>query len=157
MNVHFTQFANRYVHPLGTRSLGRWNIKAYALTSDNSALSSSLIEEAIEIATHELPLDQQEGLPHYFTGWLIVHKGTAGEYVLLDWWCGEDIIQHRLYGRAIGDPSPFRLGWPQGACCCIWELAILWHEREAWVKHVLSRASAPDFEGYLADSLSGPV
>jgi hypothetical protein len=35
---------------------------------------------------------------------------------------------------------------------CIWELAPLSHERQAWARHVL-QPSQPDLDGYLADML----
>jgi hypothetical protein len=33
---------------------------------------------------------------------------------------------------------------------CVWELAVLEHERAAWVRHILSPAT-PDLDGYLND------
>jgi hypothetical protein len=36
---------------------------------------------------------------------------------------------------------------------CVWELAIVAHERDAWVRHMLAPGQ-PDLDGYLADSLS---
>jgi hypothetical protein len=38
----------------------------------------------------------------------------------------------------------------------VWELAILAHERQAWVREVLEPANA-DLTGYLDRWLAGPV
>ena len=35
---------------------------------------------------------------------------------------------------------------------CVWELPPLLHERDAWVRHMLT-PDAPDLDAYLADSL----
>ena len=40
---------------------------------------------------------------------------------------------------------------------CVWEMAILWHERNAWVKHVLMKNENPDFEGYLNEQLNQDI
>jgi hypothetical protein len=34
---------------------------------------------------------------------------------------------------------------------CVWDLALQSFERAAWIKHVLLKADAPDFAGYLSD------
>ncbi|SMF24728.1 hypothetical protein [Pseudogulbenkiania subflava] len=34
---------------------------------------------------------------------------------------------------------------------CVWDLQVIWHEREACVRHLLT--DAPDMDGYLADTL----
>jgi hypothetical protein len=40
---------------------------------------------------------------------------------------------------------------------CVWELAVLEHERAAWVRHMLTPAE-PDLAAYLADRpADGPV
>ena len=36
---------------------------------------------------------------------------------------------------------------------CVWDLAVLWHEREAYVRHVLGPAQGPDIERYLSERL----
>jgi len=37
---------------------------------------------------------------------------------------------------------------------CVWDLRLQSFEREAWIKHVLRKLTAPDFEGYLAARLN---
>ena len=37
---------------------------------------------------------------------------------------------------------------------CVWDLRLQSFEREAWIKHVLQKPDAPDFEGYLAERLN---
>jgi hypothetical protein len=35
---------------------------------------------------------------------------------------------------------------------CVWELSPLHHERNAWVRHILT-GDSPDLDGYVADSM----
>jgi hypothetical protein len=36
---------------------------------------------------------------------------------------------------------------------CLWDLHLQSFARAAWVKHVLSKADSPEFDGYLAERL----
>jgi hypothetical protein len=40
---------------------------------------------------------------------------------------------------------------------CVWDLALQSFERAAWIKHVLLKADAPDFAGYLSDRMNSDV
>ena len=40
---------------------------------------------------------------------------------------------------------------------CVWDLAVIGFEREAWLEAVLSNPRGPDVEAYLARRLSGEV
>jgi hypothetical protein len=44
---------------------------------------------------------------------------------------------------------------PTPAIACVWELAVLDHERRAWVRHVLARPHGPDAGAYLRDRFDG--
>ena len=64
-------------------------------------------------------------------------------------------MQHHLFGAKKG--GAFEYQQPQGAGFCVWELAVIWFEREAWVKHVLQQAESPDLEGYLNERMNADV
>jgi hypothetical protein len=53
--------------------------------------------------------------------------------------------------------QPLRYRYPEGAGCCVWELAVLWFERQAWVDTVLRHPGRGDFSRYLAARLEGEV
>jgi hypothetical protein len=40
---------------------------------------------------------------------------------------------------------------------CVWDLALQSFERAAWIKHVLLKADAPDFAGYLSDRMNSDL
>jgi len=43
---------------------------------------------------------------------------------------------------------------PADSSVCVWDLRLQNFEREAWIKHILAKANAPDFDGYLNDRLN---
>jgi hypothetical protein len=59
-------------------------------------------------------------------------------------------------GCTDADPTHFiPIGKPFAGC--VWELAVLEHERASWVSHLLAPAQ-PDLAAYLAEALpAGPV
>lgn len=148
----FTPFRERRAAFLELWEHRSWRMKLYGISITGDPPRPALICNARQIAARTLG----QGPSGYGLGWIIVHEGQAGDYVLVDWWTDQDLVQHRLHGAPRGAPS-LQYGWPQGAGFCVWELAVCWFERQAWVRHVLARAADPHFEGYLRDRLDGWV
>lgn len=94
---------------------------------------------------------------HYGLAYLIVHEGETGDYVIIDWWSDQDIVQHHLYGTPKGHNGALQYRWPPGAGFCVWELAICWFERQAWVETILNKPERPDIEAYLLRRLNEDV
>lgn len=148
-------FRTRRVSSEGLWACRGWRLKVYVITESGEAPQPSILVEAKRLAARRLPREPfADG--RYGAGWIIVHIGEAGDYVFVDWWEHEDIVQHHLYGRPRGQDR-FQYRWPAGAGFCVWEMAVCWHEREAWVRHVMDRSGDPDIEGYLTDQLEGRV
>jgi hypothetical protein len=40
-----------------------------------------------------------------------------------------------------------------GEAFCIWELKVIGHERDAWIRHILEQNEKPDFIRYYEDVL----
>lgn len=148
--VGFRAYAKRRLSFLQLWEPPGWHIKVYGLSASGGAPRADLVGRATAVAARRLAA----GPRGHGVGWLLIHEGEDGDYVLIDWWVGQDMIQHHLYGAPRGDDR-LRYRWPAGVGFCVWELAVCWFEREAWVRHVLSRAA--DMDAYLADRLEGWV
>lgn len=87
-------------------------------------------------------------------GFLGVHDGRGGNFVFLDWWAQENELHHEVYFSATQRPGELRRGMPgEDPAACVWDLSVIAHEREAWIRHVLAAPEAPDLEAYLQDRL----
>jgi hypothetical protein len=133
-----------------------WRIKVYGLATQSEYPAEALVQAAKEIAQQRLP---QPAISdhHYGLAYMIVHEGETGDYVIVDWWFDQDIVQHHLYGAPKGHNGALQYHWPPGAGFCVWELAICWFERQAWVETILSKPEAPDIEAYLMKRLNADV
>ena len=52
------------------------------------------------------------------------------------------------------DPATLSPAASADSSVCVWDLRLQAFEREAWIKHVLRKPDAPDFDGYLAERLT---
>jgi hypothetical protein len=87
----------------------------------------------------------------------IVHDARPACFVLLNWWAANRLDLHQRYFTApLEQPHALHLV-PGTAIGCVWELAVVAHERAAWVRHVLDNHDGPDFQGYLDDGLVADI
>jgi hypothetical protein len=150
----FTPYEHRYVTPLGLWQVDDWRVKAYGLARADRPPRRALVDEARSVVADALP-DPAETEDRYGVGFAIVHEGTDGDYVLVDHWFSENMLRNQVYWRRAQEPAL----WPApagGPTVCVWELAILAHERQAWIDEVLARDSR-GLTAYLDSWLAGPV
>ncbi|MET8410232.1 hypothetical protein ABZV34_19385 [Streptomyces sp. NPDC005195] len=135
---------------------GRW-VKRYHVTADPAGIAPEVEEAAYALLPELLP--EPDGTPP--ASFVVLHRGgDDGAYLNVYSWVWDNVLHFR--GAAAGQPV---LGCPDrdpthfGTVAmpwigCVWELPPILHERDAWVRHLLS-PKVPDLGAYLADSLSG--
>lgn len=104
-------------------------------------------------ATVRAVLDEQASdARSHGLGFCIAHVGEEAVWLLVDWWSSGGILCQRMLSAPLADPSRFTpVTTP--ALACVWELVVTAHERDAWVRHMLT--AEPDAQGYLKEVLSG--
>ncbi|WP_315702970.1 MULTISPECIES: hypothetical protein [unclassified Bradyrhizobium] len=90
-------------------------------------------------------------------GFLIIHVGQAGVWLLIDRWEDCDILRHHHFRAPLADPTRFTDVSAEHYGPCVWELAVQAFERQAWLDHVLANPAGPDIEGYLSVGLNGSI
>lgn len=135
------------------RRLGLWEeagfrLKAYAIHPDGPPPDAALTDAARRHAAEILPgAAAAEGDPLPL-GFLILHRGATGSFLLMDWWAHRDVIcQRTALARRAGE----FVATDRPLLACLWEMIALAHERDAFVRH-LCRPD-PDPDAYLADWL----
>ncbi|MEU5696360.1 hypothetical protein [Actinosynnema sp. NPDC020468] len=94
-------------------------------------------------------------------GFLILHYGMDGDYLLVSQWYDANMIKHWVRGSVVdaaGDTT-FEPLEQRDLVACVWELEVMRFERDAWVKTVLARGRFDEAsrEAYLAMTFSGWV
>lgn len=135
---------------LGVRSFDGWDLKRYAVIAGSRPLDESGLEEGLRLATGHLPrppvADGRLGV-----GFVIAHQGATGDYVVLAWWDNENELPVRVLVRRPGGQ------WRNAETTesvCVWDLEIIWHERQAWVETVLATGDPTERNTYLSRALS---
>ena len=127
-----------------------WRLKVYSIAHGRPEAREEAVHAALKIAENALPKSGS-----YKVGYLGVHDGRGAVFAFLDWWADENELHHLVWIAPGDRPTDFVPAVNNNPSVCVWDLAVQWHERQAWVTHVL--AGDGDIEGYLAAQLNADV
>lgn len=160
-------YRTRPIRFLHLADLGGWRVKVYGISAHRELPAPEFVQAAGRLARERLPTPPVWSAPpgegpvvsedRYGVAILIAHEGREGSFALVSWWVGENMLQHQVHLTSAGPPFTFEYLSPTGIVACVWELAVLAFEREAWVDAVLANPSGPDLDAYLARHLSADV
>lgn len=133
-----------------------WLIKLYSIAIKNEKVSTTNIEKIKPLLDTWLLKSKLHKLDTYNIATLILHEGKEGCFAIINWWIDENMLQNFVY-LLKEDSDQYKLFSQNGIITCVWEMAVLWHERNAWVKHVLQQHNNPNIKGYLQDQLNTDI
>lgn len=144
----------RAIRPLDTRDAGGHLVKAYALEAPGRTVTEQDIATAERIASAHLELGHTRGSLGLTV--LIVHAGGDGDYVLIHTWIEGHMSDLAVFTGPAGQPDQLRPG-RTGLAPCVWEAAVLAHERDAFTRHILdgSGTITDRLAAWSADTLTG--
>ncbi|MFE5211591.1 hypothetical protein [Streptomyces sp. NPDC056600] len=146
----------RTVRTAGTREVAGHLVKTYALQAPGRTVTEQDIAAALRITAAHLELGRTRGSLGLAV--LIVHAGGDGDYVLVHSWIEGHMSDLAVFTGPAGHPDQLRPG-RTGLAPCVWEAAILAHERDAFSRHVLDGSSSITnrLATWGADTLTGSV
>lgn len=149
-------------HPYRPRSISflelwyhaGWRLKLYGLACEAERPSAALVDRARELAKACLP---QPAITNdrYGVGFIGVHEGLGSNLVFVDWWANENELNHRVFVSGPDRPLAFTDVTATGPTACVWDLAVIGFERQAWVAAVLQAPDAPELGRYLSAHFEG--
>jgi hypothetical protein len=144
-------YTPRPVVPLGVWDLSGQTVKAYSITAPGRALT----QRARGVAQAQVASDRQVG--GLGLGVVIVHVGDDGIYVIVQSWIEGYMSRLALFCGPAQRPDLLRPA-PSGLAPCVWELAVLAHERDAFQHHLLDTSDpAAALRAWAVDTISGHV
>ncbi len=132
----------------------QWKIKIYSISSKQEMVDTAWIQRAKQQLPIWLMRANDYPLNTYKIATLILHEGKEGCFAIICWWIDENMLQLFVYLAPYTNPQEFQLYSDKGIVTCVWEMAVLWHERNVWVKHVLMHPENPNMTAYLKDTLN---
>ena len=143
-----TAYVPRAVAPLELWAFGAIRVKPYLLRAAGRAADPARLVQARATVGRVLA----EEAPGDALGFAILHLGEDADWLLADWWVNGDSLAQRLFaGSAEG--GPFLPLAPRPLVACVWELAVIGHERAAFVAAMMNGGGGA--EGYLSDRIEG--
>jgi hypothetical protein len=128
-----------------------WRMKVYGIAYQRPLPRPELVEAAKRITRPHLRTAKSQ--THYGVGFLGVHDGRGANFVFVDYWADENELHHHVYVSPSDKPKALEYVTPTGLIACVWDLRVMWFERQAWVETILANPTGPDVEQYLSRRL----
>ncbi|HVT37952.1 MAG TPA: hypothetical protein VHE78_02830 [Gemmatimonadaceae bacterium] len=132
---------------------GDWTLKRYAIVYDGE-FNAERFRSGEQLAVSMLP--SPAVMPGRIgVGILIDHQGRDVDYVVIAWWDRENELPIRVFVRERHAEATWRPA--RGAeSVCVWDLEIIWAERQAYVATVLTGGLNGGRLAYLHDDAVAP-
>lgn len=143
-------FRDREIAFIGVHEHTRLAIKMYVISHDNRMPDCEDTHQAI--STWFLKKGHAPSLDEASLGFAINHRGQGLDYFIMSYWArdNECFIDVRVREQTEGA----RWREARDESFCVWDLEVIWHERNSYVNHLL-RPAQPDPARYLADFMEG--
>lgn len=128
----------------GVRPVADWHIKIYSVLYEDRPLDEAAFVEGESLVLAALPRPAETPL-RPGVGFLIRHQGEGANYAVLTWFDNRNEMPQRI-AVDIGEGWRDRL---ETESFCVWDAEIIWHERNAFIRRLLSMHA--DRDAYLRD------
>ncbi|TAF32363.1 MAG: hypothetical protein EAZ57_08925 [Cytophagales bacterium] len=156
MTKQLPQYQTRPIRFVEIHDIMGWKIKIYSISIYQEFISETNLLDVKGQLPEWLKNAETCAYDKHHHATLIIHEWSGGCYGIINWWVDANMLQNFVYLRKHQE-TEFQLFSHHGICTCVWEMAVWWHERNAWVKHVLQKHEAPHFEAYLKDQLNTDI
>jgi hypothetical protein len=146
----YPPYQPRPVKFLGVRPVRGFRLKTYSIVAGDGPFQADRFEPGLAAACEHLPQPAAAG-GRPGVGFAVLHQGRTGDYAVLGWWDNENELPLRVYVR---DATGWRPA-AGGESVCVWDLKVVWHERETYVATVLGESGDEKIDSYLSRTLSG--
>lgn len=139
----------RQIESLAPISIGDWRLKRYSVCHEDHRFDESRFVDGVDLAFKALPHPARTA-ERVGVGFIILHQGNGIDYTVLGWWDRENELPMRVF---VCD-QPGSNTWRPAAgseSICVWDLQVIWAERDAYVNTVLA-GPVPDTDAYLNHS-----
>ena len=139
----YTRFAPRPVRFLGLAQPNGFRIKKYSIVYGDAPFRADDFAAGLRLAFEALPAPAVTAV-RPGAGFAIAHQGNGADFAVLGWWDNENELPLRVVVRpqtADGTWRPAR----ESESVCVWDLEVVWFERQAYVHTVLSGGTVDDY------------
>ncbi len=136
MNAPYIRYAPRQVTVAPARTVRGYRLKEYRVVPVGVEFEPQRFGNAEALIATQLPPTVDPDLGRPGVGFFIAHQGATADYLVLAWWDQQNELPLRVWCRADDGWRPARAS----ESVCVWDLEIIWFERNAWIETALSGA-----------------
>lgn len=153
--VHYDKF----IEPDDNIELKGTTLKWYNLARADDPVPNEINVLACAFLERESAAGNLENLGDL--GFVILHRcGAEFYFLLVSTWRNKNELWESVYAK-VSDSHPdfeqFPFNGAHRGTFCVWELAAVWHEQQAWRQYLLSARDDKAGLGYLQDRYRGPA
>jgi len=134
-----------------TAEIGDWLVKIYTISENEEFGHGNFYDHVKAKLPIWLSMQNSFDSTNHKIGILILHEGKEGIFSLINWWVDENMMNTHIFLTDPLKPDIFTKISGDGLAPCVWELEVLYHEKGAWVSHILQPESGPNFQDYIND------
>lgn len=151
-----TAYIPRRVRSLGLLLIDDWRVKVHALSAvPGTEPDPAAGDGAYKAAVEALPRPGMSG-GRYGVGFVIAHRTPANYSYVVGWWSYGCLLSTAAYSAPFSEPADIAR-CPSRQAGCVWELAVIDHERRAWTRTMLRTRARGGVDAYLEAVLTGKV
>jgi hypothetical protein len=150
------QYSSKVVVPRDELRLPSAYFKWYDIYPPEAEITAAQREESclfVAAEAQRLKLAQE-------LGFVLLHRAGSVLLLLVSTWRNTNELWESVYVKDVAQNTGYRLlDFEQShrGTYCVWELAPVWHERQAWQRFLLSPRDEAAKQAYLDDRFSGLV
>ncbi len=142
------RYKDRETKFLGVWKEGDWQFKLYAITHPKNTIADERTLDLAKNFARDCLRRHADYAPAYGLGYIILHRGMDANFIAINWWAGENMLSSHPFLAPLERPYEYKQITETGLNACVWDALVHFHERNAWVEHILS-PSRPVPDGYL--------
>ncbi|WP_284462196.1 hypothetical protein [Chryseobacterium sp.] len=148
-----TAYPSKYASPKGIFTVGKTRFKWYNLAKDPAEVSSQDIHHAkVCIENAQENFQNIDDL-----GFVIMHRCGENYLLLVCTWRSENELWESVYYNGSGNFEVWDRNKTHLPTYCVWEMGIVYHESQAWKKHLETARYESHKVEYLNNFFEGEV
>lgn len=115
-------------------------LKLYTISASGAEVDASRYQDRLAFVKSQKKIDSAT------PGFAILHDGATCEYLIVGWWRNNNEL---FVSVSVKEPDV----WVEDLTkysFCVWDLDIIWHERNSFIRHLYSGTT--DLDAYRKDT-----
>lgn len=109
-----------------------WTLKVYEVCFGSHSMPADQLAKTLDFVEKNVPWPSVS-ISGQNAGFVIVHRGRDAMWLIVHVWQSDILVQFAFQATLL-EPVDFVRLRSDGMCGCVWELEVIKHERDAWVR-----------------------